>query len=361
MRVGIDGQVFAAGVRHGFSAYVGNLTRALRDRNPEAEFMTWPCGDRSGWRLPHQLWWDQVMVPWLAWRDQVEIIHIPAFSAAIIRTTPIVLTIHDLMYSRFPRWLPTRRARWYWGRWIPFTARHATAVIAPSQATKQDLLELGGVPADRVHVIAEAVDPLFLQRPLPDEVAAYRARLGLTGPYILYVGIIDGRKDLVGLVRAYARLRTRFRKLRLVIAGTLIKGRTRVLEEIEALGLNADVFLTGHVPDSDLPRLYAGAAVFAYPSWWEGFGLPPLEAMAMGVPVISYRNSSLPEVVGEAGLLIDPPFTVDALEESLVRVLTDDVLRERMIERGEQRVKEFSWQSAADRTMAVYERCLKPA
>jgi glycosyltransferase involved in cell wall biosynthesis len=240
----------------------------------------------------------------------VDILHVPAFSGALVRSCPLVLTVHDLLYIRHPEWLPTPRARWYWGRWIALTARHATAVIVPSEATKRDVVELGGVAPGLVTVVYEAVDPQFLKRPPQAEIDAYKKRLGLDRPYILYVGVIDRRKDLSGLVRAYGQLRSRVKEYRLVIAGHLIKGRSRLPEEIEALGLGEHVLLPGYVPDADLSLLYAGASLFVYPSWLEGVGLPPLEAMAQGVPVVTYRSASLPEVVGDAAILIDPPFSV---------------------------------------------------
>jgi glycosyltransferase involved in cell wall biosynthesis len=271
------------------------------------------------------------------------------------------MTVMDLLYVRYPEWLPNRRARWYWNQWIPLTARHAKEIIVPSEATKQDLICLGMVSPERITVVPLAVDPLFLKRPQASEIEAFRIRRGLSDPYVLYVGIIDRRKDLSGLVRAYARLRSRFKGVRLVIAGHLIPGRSTLLEDIESLGLKGDVVIPGYVSESDLPLLYGGASVFAYPSWWEGFGLPPLEAMAMGVPVITYRNSSLPEVVGDAAILIDPPFTGEALEEAMVRILEDDALRAEMVKRGEQRAYTFSWERAADQTMSVYRQCLGQA
>lgn len=358
MRIGIDCQSMGVGGRHGFSTYLGNLLRGLRARYQECEFIEWSCRRGEGWRLPHQLWWDQVRVPWRARRDRVDVLHATAFSGAVIRPCPLVMTVHDLMYTRYPEWLPTSRSRWYWGRWIPWTARRATAVIAPSESTKRDLVDLAGIASERIHVIPEAVDPHFLQKPSPAAIAEYRARRGLTEPYILYVGIIDRRKDLRGLVRAFAQVRSRIKGVRLVIAGHLIPGRSNLAEEVRAAGLTDVVMLPGYIPDEELPLLYAGATLFVYPSWWEGFGLPPLEAMALGVPVITYRCSSLPEVVGDAAILLDPPFSCEALTDAMAQTLDDASLRSNLIARGHRRVKDFSWDRAAEQTMAVYRHCL---
>lgn len=359
MRIGIDCQAFGAGVRHGFTTYLGNLLKALRQRYPSNEFLEWHCAYHKGWRIPHQLWWDQGRIPWRAFRARVDLIHAPAFSGAVCRAQPLVLTVHDLLYARYPDWLPSRRARWYWATWIPYTARHASAVIAPSEATKQDLVSFAGVPAHRIAVVPLAVDPLFSRKPTCEDVQAYRVRQGLTEPYVLYVGAIDRRKDWHGLLRAFGQARARVKSLRLVIAGLVSPGRTHLLEEIRTMGLGNEVDLPGHVADRDLPLLYAGAALFVYPSWWEGFGLPPLEAMAMGVPVIAYRNSSLPEVVGDAAVLLDPPYAPHAFGETMERLVTDDALRADLIAKGHRQAGTFSWQRSAEQTMAVYAGCVR--
>jgi glycosyltransferase involved in cell wall biosynthesis len=359
MRIGLDCQSLSGGVRHGFSTYLGNLLRELRARYPQHQFIEWPCRQGSGWRLPNQLWWDQVQVPRLARRDHVDVLHTPAFSGPVLRSCPLVMTVHDLLYTRYPEWLPTARSRWYWGRWIPWTAQRASAVIAPSESTKRDLVDLIGISQDRIHVVPEAVDPHFFARPSPAEITAYRAKRGLAEPYILYVGSIDRRKDLGGLIRAFALAHSRLKGYRLVIAGHLIPGRSDLADAVRASGLAGEILLPGYVPDDELQLLYAGASLFVYPSWWEGFGLPPLEAMAQGVPVITYRSSSLPEVVGDAAVLIDPPFSADALADAMVRVLEHEPLRSSLIGRGLRQAGKFSWTRAAEQTMAVYLHCLE--
>ncbi len=358
MRVGVNSQVLGQGVRHGFSTYLSNILKALRLRYSEHQFLEWSCLTGPQWRMPNQLWWDQAQVPWHAFRDKVDLLHVPAFSGPVLRTCPMVLTVHDLMYTRHPEWLPTQRARWYWGTWIPLTARRATAVITDSDYTKRDLVELAHVLPDRVHVVPLALDPLFLTPPSDDQVRTSASRLVGEAPYLLYVGSVDGRKDWRTLLQAYALVRTRMPEVRLVIAGHIIQGRSQIHEHIQACNVADSVLCLGHVPDSELTRLYAGASIFVYPSWFEGFGLPLLEAMAMGVPVISYRTSSIPEVVGDAAILIDPPFDYENLACAMEQVLTDRLFRSGLVEKGSRRVKQFSWDRAAEETMAVYERCI---
>ena len=270
----------------------------------------------------------------------------------------MVLTVHDLMYTRHPEWLPTARSRWYWGTWIPLTARRATAVITPSDYTKRDLVELAHVSPDRVHVIPEAIDQLFLTRPFSEQIRTSASPLVGDAPYLLYVGSVDRRKDWRTLLQAFALLRTSIPEIRLVIVGHIIQGRSDLHKHIQACQVADAVLCTGYVEDDALVKLYAGASIFIYPSWFEGFGLPLLEAMAMGVPVISYRTSSIPEVVGDAAILIDPPFAYEDLAFAMKQVLTDRLFRSGLIENGSRRVKQFSWDRAAEETMAVYERCV---
>lgn len=270
----------------------------------------------------------------------------------------MVLTVHDMMYTKHPEWLPTQRARWYWGTWIPLTARLATAVITPSDYTKRDLVELAHVSPDRVHVIPEAIDQLFLTRPSGEQVRTSASRLVGEAPYLLYVGSVDRRKDWRTLLQAFALLLTRIPEVRLVIAGHIIQGRSQIHEHIRACNVTDAVICTGYVDDTELAGLYAGASLFVYPSWFEGFGLPLLEAMAMGVPVISYRTSSIPEVVGDGAILIDPPFRCEDLACAMEQVLTNVSYRDTLVEKGSRWAKHFSWDRAAEETMAVYERCL---
>ena len=358
MRVGVNSQVLGIGVRHGFSTYLGSMLNALRSRYGEHQFLEWSCRTGPQWRIPNQLFWDQAQVPWHAFREKVDLLHVPAFSGPLLRACPMVLTVHDLMYTRHPEWLPSARARWYWGTWIPLTARRATAVITPSEYTKRDLVELAHVSPDRVHVIPEAIDQLFLTRPSDEQVRTFTSRLVGDAPYLLYVGSVDRRKDWQTLLQAFALLRTRIPEIRLVIVGHVIQGRSDLHKHIQGCRVADAVLCTGYVEDDELVELYAGASMFIYPSLFEGFGLPLLEAMAMGVPVISYRTSSIPEVVGDAAILIDSPFRCEDLACAMEQVLTDRLYRSGLVERGFRRVKQFSWDRAAQETMAVYERCV---
>jgi len=281
-----------------------------------------------------------------------------------------VLTVHDLIFLLFPEYhLPLNR--WFLNRFMPLFIRRADAIIAISQCTKDDLIRHYGVPSEKVTVIYEGVDSRFHPVTDPDVLGRVRARYGLPEHYILYVGTIEPRKNLTALLEAFVALRkqasnrqpaTSNQRLeagswKLVIAGKrgwLYEGFFRRLRE---LGLEGEVILLGFVPDEDLPALYSAAELFVFPSLYEGFGLPVLEAMACGTPVIASNASSLPEVVGEAGILIDP-HDVGGLVKAMGRVLMDGGKRREMREKGLQQAARFSWERTAAMTLGVYRSVL---
>jgi glycosyltransferase involved in cell wall biosynthesis len=320
---------------------------------PRHDYVTCDPAGASSWRLARQLVWEQIELPLRALRLGADVVHQPGGAPGPLASpVKVVMTVHDLAPTRHPELLPHARSRWYWGRMVPRAARRAHAVLVPSAATKRDVVALAGVPEGRVHVAPWGV-PLDVTAGAP---GATRAGLGdtygLPDAYVLYVGTIDRRKDYRTLLAAVARLEP---DLHLVIAGTIIAGRTDFLETVAALGLGPRVRVLGYVPERDLLPLYRGAAAFVYPSFYEGFGLPVIEAMACGAPVVTYRTTSLPEVAGDAALLLDPPVSPEALAAALTRVVHDQALRGRLVERGLARAAHFDWRRTAEVTASVYE------
>jgi glycosyltransferase involved in cell wall biosynthesis len=232
--------------------------------------------------------------------------------------------------------------------------RWANAVIADSEATRADLLRLLKIPPERVAVIPLGVRESFKAPILPEEIQRVRHSYNLPEQYLLYTGTIEPRKGLETLIEALCSLVDTFPHY-LLIAGKRGWYSNEILSSVVRCGLERRVRLMGYVPDEDLPALYAGADVFVFPSKYEGFGLPPLEAMACGAPVVASNASSLPEVIGDAGILT-PPEDAEALAEAIRRVLESTELQEDLRQRGKLRAAQFSWDETARRTLKVYEQ-----
>jgi glycosyltransferase involved in cell wall biosynthesis len=264
-----------------------------------------------------------------------------------------ICTMHDLIPLDHPEWFNPRFSTWY--RWLlPRLARRVSFIIAISEFTRVRVLELLRVSPERVAVVPNGVDPRF-QPQAVEAVAGAREALKLPDkPYVLCLGSLEPRKNLSTLLKAWAILQARFRgDVQLVVAGA--SANPSVFARSERC-LHADnVFFAGYVPDEALPALYSGALGMVYPSLYEGFGLPPLEAMACGCPVITSETTSLPEVVGDAALLIDP-LDPESIAEAIRRVVEDAELREAMRAGGLRQASRFSWDRCAHSTWKILER-----
>ncbi len=304
-------------------------------------------------RKPFRKWW-LIGLPALLRLTPVDVFHGTNYCVPVFAPCPTVVTIHDLsLFAQADTHESDNVARGK--RRLPIMARRATMIIAPSEATRREVISALGISDERIRVIYEAARRHL--RPWRDEECRpVLQRHGLTRPYLLYVGTIEPRKNLATLIHAYDELiQATPHRPQLVLCG----GRGWLCDDIyrlvDELKLNDLIRFTGYVEDGDLPALYSSAEAFIYPSLYEGFGLPPLEAMACGVPVITSDTSSLPEVVGEAGLKL-PPKDVPALAETLARLLGDAPMRAHYREAGLARAQLFSWQRAAHETQSVYDQ-----
>ena len=311
--------------------------------------LSWPIPTRA-WRLAVALG-TLLHTPWDPLMPGTQIFHATEHLLPPFRHIRSVLTVHDLIYVLFPEYhLPMNYH--FLRLMMPRFARRADAIIAISECTRRDLVRLWQIPAEKVHVIYEGVDPRFADRPDAQAMAHVRQRYSLPDRYALYVGTIEPRKNLPTLFEAWTQLRDR---PPLVVAGKKGWLFEETFARVEALDLSDIVHFTGFVADEDLPALYAGAELFVFPSLYEGFGLPVLEAMACGTPVITTTGGSLPEVAGDAALIVEPT-DVDALRDALDRLLHDASLRDDLSARGIDRVRRFSWERTAQETLAVYRR-----
>jgi glycosyltransferase involved in cell wall biosynthesis len=302
--------------------------------------------------------WEQAALPLLARQARLDLLHGAVNINPILPGCPTVVTVHDLSFMRYPQaFPPVQRA--YLHSQVRRSTRAARRVIAVSQATKLDVVELFGVAPERIDVVHNGVDASFCPAPAAG-VEAFRRQAGLPERFILHLGTLEPRKNLVRLVQAFARVRAHDAgqpAVKLVLAGGKGWGYDAIFAEVGRLGLEQEVLFPGYVADHDLAWWYRAAAVFAYPSLLEGFGLPVLEAMACGAPTVTSNLSSLPEVAGDAALLVDPT-SVDALAAALLRLLAIAALAPDLQARGQAQAARFPWSRTAQQTAAVYRRAL---
>jgi glycosyltransferase involved in cell wall biosynthesis len=311
---------------------------------------------RSRWPTQHpplRVVWEQVVQPGALRRAGVDLAHGPAFVGPLGASCPFVVTIHDLSFLRFPRLFHAQN-RLYLTVLTRASVRRARRVIAVSAHAAEETTRLLGVEAERVDVVYHGVDPEF--RPLPaEEVAAFRALKRLPEKFVLFVGTLEPRKNLARLVEAFGRLQDA--GLKLVLGGGRGWNYEEVQARVERLGLRDRVIFPGYVPAEELPLWYNAATIFAYPSLYEGFGMPVTEAQACGTPVLTSNCSSLPEAAGDAALHVAPR-DVGAMSEGLHRLLTDAALCDDLRRRGLAHAARFTWRKTAATTAAVYRRTL---
>lgn len=309
----------------------------------------------------YRLWYRlRLPLPVQHFTGRLDLFHSPDFVLPpTAEGIPTILTVHDLSFIHYPEAFPPALVR-YLNRAVPWSITRATHVLADSVSTERDLIEIWGVPADRITVLYCGVDRRF--QPVSDPAAstAVRQRYGLGDlPYVLSVGTLQPRKNYGMLIRAFRRVADRLPH-NLVIAGGKGWLYEQLTEEVERQGLAGRVLFTGFVDDADLPVLYSAASLFMFPSLYEGFGLPLLEAMACGAPVISSNASSLPEVAAAdppAALLLSP-HDEDAWGEAILQLLTDDLGRRSLIEAGFAQARHFDWAESAARLADLYDRLL---
>ncbi len=296
----------------------------------------------------------KVLMGWRSRWDRIDLYHGTNYKVPAGGCYRRVVTIHDMALDRFPQF--SRKLfgqRWASSRTCE-VARRADMVIAVSQHTANDIQEYYGIPPERIAVIYNGVDEEYFPERDPVKFGVLQERYGIrTDRYILYVGGSDPRKNLHTLLQAYHRLPAIHRDYGLVVVGGIGWGSQELYDCIGSLKLQNSVVLAGYVPVVDLRILYSMAAVLVYPSLYEGFGLPPLEAMACGCPVITSNSSSLPEVVGEVAPMLDP-LDVEGLASAIERVVCDGHYRELLRVKGFERAKLFSWEKTARETLAIY-------
>jgi glycosyltransferase involved in cell wall biosynthesis len=297
---------------------------------------------------------EQAHIPYVLMRERPDVYHAPHYVLPPLVPCRSVVTIHDTIHLNFPQYLPNRGAYAYARALMWAAARRSDRILTVSESSKRDIVRYFGVPPGKVVVIYNALDERFSAEPRPEEIARVRERFQLDHGFVLYVGNIKPHKNLVRLIEAFDGLRREgFDELKLLIIGDEITKWPALRRAVHKYKLHKHVRFLGFQSDETLAILYRLAAVFVFPSLYEGFGLPPLEAMASGTPVVTSNLSSLPEVAGDAALLVDP-YDVGAIRGAIRRVLTEPALREELRQKGLARAKEFSWEQSVARTRQIY-------
>ena len=379
MKIGINALFFQYPAT-GSGQYMLHLLQALSEVDKKNEYVLLgpqPIGDNRETAFPYQvrpvpglvasndniekLVWEQITGPAAARKAGVDIFHVPYFAPPLLPRTPTIVTIHDVIPMRLPAYQPDARVKAYMSL-VSRASHRASMIITVSQHAKRDIVEVLQLPEERIRVIYEAAGDEYRPVTDPQVLAAARQRYGLNEQYVFYLGGLDQRKNVTQLVRAFAEVYRQMGdpRLQLLVAGNPDKQKGPLFPDPRPVA--ADLGMTGQIiyrfiEEEDKPAIYSGASLFVFPSLYEGFGLDPLEAMSCGTAVVCSNRSSLPEVVGDAAISVDPE-DLRALIDAMRRVLSDSDLRADLQVRSLRRAAQFSWHKTALETLAVYEETL---
>lgn len=364
MRIGIDARKLHDG---GIGTYIRNLLRQLARLDQDTEFVLLcrpndvqairtlgrnfrPVIESAG----NYSVAEQIKIPLALRRERVDLFHEPHYVLPPLVPCPSVVTIHDCIHLMFPQYLPNRLALRYAKTSLALAARRATRVLTVSETSKHDIIRFFGTDPARIDVIHNAFDERFGVEPKEEDVVRVRERYQLHDEFALYAGNVKPHKNLERLLEAFQMVRDRgLDHLRLVLIGDDISKYASLRRAVHRLNLHKYVRFLGYLPEETLAVMYRLAGVFVFPSLYEGFGLPPLEAMASGTPVVTSNLSSLPEVAGDAAELVDP-YDPQAIADGIYRVLTDGDLRRELRRRGLARARQFSWETSVRRVREIY-------
>ncbi len=373
MRIGIDirSLIFR---KTGINQYTKNIVKSLAKIDKDNDYILF-CNVKSRYDwlkfnnikeeviwLPHfekftEKFWTEVLLPNRLASKKIDLFHSPRFTLPQKKPCKFIITMHDLAFKKFPQLVKKEEINVFRNQ-IEAAVNRADKIIADSQNTKKDLINLFNIRNDKIEVIYLGVDEVYHPIRTQELLRETKNKYNLPREFILFVGTIEPRKNLKRLIEAFYELK----KNKSIEHGLVIVGEKGwlcddIFETLGKLHLNQDVIFAGYIPESELPLIYNAADLFVFPSLYEGFGLPPLEAMACGVPVVTSNVSSLPEVVGDAAILVDP-YNIQAIAEAIEQVLENNNLREKMIEKGFNQAKKFSWEKAARETLNLYYKCL---
>ncbi len=364
MRIGIDARKLHD---FGIGTYIRNLLRQLARLDQDTEFVLLSRPEDAqalgalgrNFRAVHEKAGnysiaEQIRIPLALKREKIELFHAPHYVLPPLIGCPSVVTIHDCIHLMFPQYLPNALALRYARVSMALAAKRATRVLTVSESSKRDIIRFFGTSPDKIDVIYNAYDERFGLQPGEEDIIRVRERYQLQDQFVLYAGNVKPHKNLERLIDAVHLVRNRgLDHLKLVMIGDEISKYAALRRAVHRHQLHKYVRFLGYLPEGTLAAMYRLASVFVFPSLYEGFGLPPLEAMASGTPVVTSNVSSLPEVAGDAAVLVDP-YDPEAIADGIYRVLTNDTLRNELRTKGLARAGHFSWESSVRRVRDIY-------
>jgi len=357
MKIAIDGRTMI-GQKSGLGCYAESLIENLHkiDKNISIEIIK--PENNNDLSTPKRIFWDQVLFPIQSMKTKPDLIHKPSFSVPVFSKSKIVVTVHDLIPIIFPKNL-SFFSRMFWTKIMPFSYKYADHIITDSEWSKKDIVRLLKINPKKITVTPLAARENFLHKPDSKKIDYVQNKFNTGKKYILTVSNLEPRKNFPFLIKVYKEILEKNPNFeyKLVIVGKKSWGTEKILND--AKGKFSDkIIVTGYVEEKELPCLYYGATLFAFPSLYEGFGLTPLEAMACGVPVICSNASSLPEVCGDAAIMLDPT-DLDAWVKNIEKMLKSTSLRQQYSNKALKQASKFSWQKTAEKTLKVYRSQLK--
>jgi glycosyltransferase involved in cell wall biosynthesis len=383
MRIGIDARFLTHPQKGGFKTYSENLITALAEVDRDnSYFLYLDRAPNQETKIPHQPnfeyrvitgqnpvigmpWREQIALPrWVA-KDKLDLLHSPCLTAPLRLKCASIVTIHDMIWHssgnrsmKGPASVKRKLMNWYYSFVPELAARNASFILTVSQASKDRITQLLGIPEEKIFVTYEAANPIFRQINHVDQICAIRKKYDLPSNFIMAIGSADPRKNIATLVHAYAQLPNNLQEdYKLIIVWTHSLLAEKLMMQVNNLGLNSYVHFITQVTNEDLVLLYNTASLFVFPSLDEGFGLPILEAMASGTPVVTANNSSIPEIAGDAAILTNAE-DVSSIAKAVTNVLTDPALRRGLIEKGLVRANSFSWRRCGYLTTESYKNVL---
>ncbi len=376
MRIGINALYLRPGKVGGTETYLLNLLHelsALDTRNDYFLFMNQKCLDTfehlpPAWKKivcelsprwkPFRVFWEQWKLPRLAQDYSIELLHSPSYVSPIPGDYAKIVTLFDMHYHYYPETFSLAK-RIYWNRYIPQSAKQVDMILTLSDCSKKDIHKILKIPENKIRVTPAAVAEDYLMTRTQNEISEFLKSKAIQQPYILSIATFNRHKNLNGLIRCFSKLKESYScPHKLVLAGVRGNYYSQILNEIQKSNYKKDIQILDYLPIKDLPLLYQGADLFVLLSYFEGFGLPILEAMAGGTPVLCSNRTSLPEVAGDAAILVDPD-DESSIVNSLIDLLEKPELRKSLSDKGKEQVKKFSWKKMAELTLSAYQDAFK--